>query len=175
MELNRQTKKKIDEVKEMILNKIELKEIVKLKFNTTTKKNTWLKNNKKYFTPQELLYLEFIEVPELIEVEEENNQINVLSLATVDNIENLTLNQRMSVLMSNETLKAIQSLMNSQVEQTQETQIPLEYLRLNDIKVKNCRISDSIYNELVKYCNRNNLTITSVLNYIIDSFLKTKK
>ena len=36
-------------------------------------------------------------------------------------------------------------------------------------------MSESIYNNLVEYCNKNKLTITSVLNYIIDDFLKSKK
>lgn len=178
--LNHQTKKKIEEVKQLINDRIELREIIKLKFTTKNKKNTWLKENKEYFTPQELLYLEFLETPELIEVEEveekrEEKQLPTISFSNISKIEKLSTNERMALLLSDDTLKALQTLINSQSVQNQDNQIPVEYLRLNDIKVKNCRISDSIYNNLVEYCNQNNLTITSVLNYIIDTFLKSKK
>lgn len=178
--LNHQTKKKIEEVKQLINDRMELKEIIKLKFTTKNKKNTWLEENKQYFTPQELLYLDFSETPKLIEVEEveekgEEKQLPTLSFSNIKTIEKLSTNERMALLLSDETLQALRSLINSQVNQNQDNQIPVEYLRLNDIKVKNCRISDSIYNNLVEYCNQSNLTITSVLNYIIDSFLKSKK
>lgn len=178
--LNHQTRKKIEEVKQLIADRVELRDIIKLKFTTKNKKNTWLKENNQYFTPQELLYLEFVETPELIEVEEveekkEEKQLPTLSFSNIKTIEKLSTNERMALLLSDETLQALQTLVNSQSVQNKETQIPIEYLRLTDIKVKNCRISDSIYNNLVEYCNQNNLTITSVLNYIIDSFLKSKK
>ena len=178
--LNHQTRKKIEEVKQLIADRIELRDIIKLKFTTKNKKNTWLKENNQYFTPQELLYLDFSETPKLVEVEEieekrEEKQLPTLSFSNISKIEKLSTNERMALLLSDDTLKALQTLVNSQASQNQETQIPIEYLRLNDIKVKNCRISDSIYNNLVEYCNKNNLTITSVLNYIIDSFLKSKK
>lgn len=178
--LNHQTRKKIEEVKQLINDRMELREIIKLKFTTKNKKNKWLKENKEYFTTQELLYLELEETPELIEVEEveekrEEKQLPTLSFSNISNIEKLSTNERMALLLNDATLKALKTLVNSQASQPQDNQIPLEYLRLTDIKVKNCRISDSIYNNLVEYCNKNNLTITSVLNYIIDSFLKSKK
>lgn len=178
--LNHQTKKKIEEVKQLINDRIELKDIIKLKFTTKNKKNAWLEENKQHFTPQELLYLDFSETPKLVEVEEieekrEEKQFPSISFSNISKIEKLSTNERMALLLSDETLQALQTLVNTQVNQNQENQIPLEYLRLTDIKVKNCRISDSIYNNLVEYCNQNNLTITSVLNYIIDSFLKSKK
>lgn len=178
--INHQTKKKIEEVKQLIADRIELKDIIKLKFTTKNKKNAWLEENKQHFTPQELLYLDFSETPKLVEVEEveekrEEKQLPSISFSNISKIEKLSTNERMALLLSDETLQALQTLINTQVNQTQENQIPLEYLRLTDIKVKNCRISDSIYNNLVEYCNKNNLTITSVLNYIIDSFLKSKK
>lgn len=178
--LNHQTRKKIEEVKQLINDRIELKDIIKLKFTTKNKKNAWLEENKQHFTPQELLYLDFSETPKLVEVEEieekrEEKQFPSISFSNISKIEKLSTNERMALLLSDETLQALQTLVNTQSVQNQETQIPIEYLRLTDIKVKNCRISDSIYNSLVEYCNQNNLTITSVLNYIIDSFLKSKK
>lgn len=175
--LNHQTKKKIEEVKQLINDRIELKDIIKLKFTTKNKKNAWLEENKQHFTPQELLYLDFSETPKLVEVEEieEKREEKQFPSISFSKIEKLSTNERMALLLSDETLQALQTLVNTQVNQNQENQIPLEYLRLTDIKVKNCRISDSIYNNLVEYCNQNNLTITSVLNYIIDSFLKSKK
>lgn len=176
--LNHQTKKKIEEIKQLISDRVELKEIIRVKFSTKNKKNTWLKENNQYFTPQELLYLEFVETPEFVEVEEieekEEKILPMMSLSTVKNIEKLSTNERLALLMSDDTLHALQTLIKNTHQSNQDFTIPIEYLRLTDIKVKNCRMSESIYNNLVEYCNKNKLTITSVLNYIIDDFLKSK-
>ena len=177
--INHQTKKKIEEIKQLISDRVELKEIIKLKFSTKNKKNTWLKENNQYFTSQELIYLEFVDIPELVEVEEieekEEKTLPTMSLSTVRNIEKLSTNERLALLMSDDTLQALQTLIKNTHQNNQDFTIPIEYLRLTDIKVKNCRMSECIYNNLIEYCNKNKLTITSVLNYIIDDFLKSKK
>ena len=57
--LNPQTEKKIKEIQKAISEKIDLKEIKKLKFGTTNKMNEWLKKNYRYFLSEELEYLDF--------------------------------------------------------------------------------------------------------------------
>ena len=99
-----------------------------------------------------------------------------ISSANIENIGEINISQ-MSEKEKNEFLKSdevIKFLLNSLKENKEKCLIiPREYLSLKDIKIKNCRLSESIYNELVSFCSKNDLTITSVLNYIIDEFLKT--
>lgn len=68
--MNIQTKKKIEELKEMIKKKIKLENIIKEKFVTPKKKESWLDKNHKYFTEKELNYLNYSYSPEIVEVKE---------------------------------------------------------------------------------------------------------
>lgn len=178
MELNHQTKQKIKDIKNMINSSISLNQIIKEKFNTKNKKNAWLDKNYQYFSSSELLYLDYVTNVEIVEEKRETNSLP--ALCNITSIEKLSANERISLLISDDTLTKLQDLFNKMssfdnLSNSKNLEIPLEYLRLTDIKVKNCRISESIYNNLVEYCNKNNLTITSVLNYLIDTFLKSQK
>lgn len=68
--MNIQTKKKIDEIKGMIKKKTKLEDIIKEKFVTVKKKDSWLDKNHEHFTERELKYLNFAFSPEIIEAEE---------------------------------------------------------------------------------------------------------
>jgi hypothetical protein len=177
--LNHQTKEKIAQIKEMIANGIELKQIIKEKFNTKAKKNAWLDKNNYYFSYDELIYLDYSQTVEVVEIEEkeekrEENLSPVTSLIQANNIEKLSANERLKLLLSDETLRGIQALLSGTQTSNLSNEIPIEYTKLTDIKIKNCRMSESIYNRLVEHCQKNNLTITSVLNYLIDSYLKNR-
>ena len=177
--LNHQTKEKIAQIKEMIANGIELKQIIKEKFNTKAKKNAWLDKNNYYFSYDELIYLDYSQTVEVVEIEEkeekrEENLSPVTSLIQANNIEKLSANERLKLLLSDETLRGIQALLSGTQISNLSNEIPIEYTKLTDIKIKNCRMSESIYNRLVEHCHKNNLTITSVLNYLIDSYLKNR-
>ena len=65
-----QTKRKIDEIKGMIKKKTKLEDIIKEKFVTVRKKDSWLDKNHEHFTERELKYLNFAFSPEIIEAEE---------------------------------------------------------------------------------------------------------
>ena len=68
--MNIQTKRKIDEIKGMIKKKTNLEDIIKEKFVTVKKKDTWLDKNHEHFTERELKYLNYAFSPEIIEAEE---------------------------------------------------------------------------------------------------------
>lgn len=174
--LNHQTKEKIAQIKEMIANEVELRQIIKEKFNTKAKKNAWLDKNNHHFSYDELIYLDYSQTVEVVEVEEkrEENLSPVTSLVQANNIEKLSTNERLKLLLSDETLRGIQALLSGTQTSNLSNEIPIEYTKLTDIKIKNCRMSESIYNRLVEHCHKNNLTITSVLNYLIDSYLKNR-
>lgn len=174
--LNHQTKEKIAQIKEMIANEVEIKQIIKEKFNTKAKKNAWLDKNNHHFSYDELIYLNYSQTVEVVEVEEkrEENISPVTSLVQANNIEKLSANERLKLLLSDETLRGIQTLLSGTQMSNLSNEIPIEYTKLTDIKIKNCRMSESIYNRLVEHCHKNNLTITSVLNYLIDSYLKNR-
>lgn len=68
--MNIQTKKKIEEIKGMIKKKIKIENIIKEKFVTPKKKDSWLDKNHEHFTEKELNYLNYSFSPEIVEVEE---------------------------------------------------------------------------------------------------------
>ena len=68
--MNIQTKRKIDEIKGMIKKKTKLEDIIKEKFVTVKKKDSWLDKNHEHFTERELKYLSYSFTPEIIEAEE---------------------------------------------------------------------------------------------------------
>ena len=142
-------------------------------------KDGWLDKNNHHFSYDELIYLDYSQTVEVVEVDEkeekrEENLSPVTSLVQVNNIEKLSANERLKLLLSDETLRGIQVLLSGTQTSNLSNEIPIEYTKLTDIKIKNCRMSESIYNRLVEHCQKNNLTITSVLNYLIDSYLKNR-
>ena len=68
--MNIQTKRKIDEIKGMIKKKTKLDDIIKEKFVTVKKKDSWLEKRPRAFYRRELKYLNFAFSPEIIEAEE---------------------------------------------------------------------------------------------------------
>lgn len=89
--MNFQTKRKINEIKELIQKETTLDEIIKTKFGTRKKKDTWLDVNHQHFTENELKYLnhsftaEFVEAEEILEVtpkplEVENIEVSEVSV-----------------------------------------------------------------------------------------------
>ena len=69
-----QTERKINEIKELIKKETPLDEIIKAKFGTRKKKDTWLDINHQHFTEDELKFLnhsftlEFVEDEEILKV-----------------------------------------------------------------------------------------------------------
>lgn len=184
VELNNQTKKKIKELKEMIEEEIPLKEIIKQKFGSSPRLIKWLEKNYLYFNENELEYLEYkakIEIIEEISSErkqEEKSEVQIFKKNIVldkSDITQMTEKQRAKLLMSDDVIELLITMLDREKNSKGLLDIPIEYTRLKDIKIKNCRISDSIYKNFVKCCEKNNYTITTVLNYILDEFSKKHK
>ena len=77
-EINKKTLQKIEEIKDLIKNKVPLNEILKLKFARNQKnKNLWVEKFKDNFTDHELNYLESNTKKD---VEADSNHLQNLSL-----------------------------------------------------------------------------------------------
>lgn len=83
----KRTETKIKEIKKMIKEKMDLKEIIKKKFNTIDKKDKWLKEWHENFTQEELTYLNYTITPELVEVEEIKEPAKTTDKKATKNIE----------------------------------------------------------------------------------------
>lgn len=179
--LNPQTEKKIKEIKKSIADKIDLKEIRKLKFGTFNKMNEWLKKNYSYFSQEELEYLDFTIPIEIVEDEElekkkasHQNEIVKVSEITLQALLNSSPKDKMNFILSDDILTLLLNLSqkSSIIAVNEELKVPIEYSKLQDLKVTNCRLSVDIYKRFAEFCEKNNFTITSLMNYVLDDFLK---
>lgn len=182
--LNLQTKKKIEDIKDSITSKTDLKEIRKAKFGSSTKMNDWLKKNYTYFSSEELEYLEFTIPVEVVNDEEKTtievpqNQSPVVKTTDLTTQALLELNSKdkMNFILSDEILALLLDLYKKKAAGIKEELIvPIEYSKLKDLKITNCRLSADIYKRFTKFCDKNNLTITALMNFILDDFLKKNK
>lgn len=174
--INIQTRKKIEEIKEDIKNGTSLKDIIKLKFGSQKKKNIWLEKNHEYFTDEELNHMEFkISNVEILEEVKEDTEENK-AITIYENIKKLSQTERLKLITSDEVLSFIYELKQEKATQKKVGfKVPENYLKINDLKVKNCRLSESIYKNFTQLCEKKGYTITSVMNYIIDDFVKNNK
>lgn len=179
--LNPQTEKKIKEIKKSIADKIDLKEIRKLKFGTFNKMNEWLKKNYIYFSQEELEYLDFTIPIEIVEDEElekkkssHQNDIVKVSEITPQALLSSSPKDKMNFILSDDILTLLLNLSrkSSIIAVNEELKVPIEYSKLQDLKVTNCRLSADIYKRFAEFCEKNNFTITSLMNYVLDDFLK---
>lgn len=238
--MNIQTKRKIDEIKGMIKKKTKLEDIIKEKFVTVKKKDSWLDKNHEHFTERELKYLNFAFSPEIIEAEEviettpkdvKIDEVDV-SEAVVEDIkepeekeeseksiskekieapeeeqatsipatpsngldfffdspkifksfeEIKTPQDKVNFLLNDKVLKALFFMTEGQTIKN-EADATLKYNIENikakyssDIKIKNIRISNELYNHFTEFCNKNQITIISALSCAIEEFLEKYK
>ncbi len=227
--MNIQTKRKIDEIKGMIKKKTKLEDIIKEKFVTVKKKDSWLDKNHEHFTERELKYLSYSFTPEIIEAEEviettpkavKIDEVDV-SEAVVEDIkepeekaevpeeeqatsipatpsngldfffdspkifksfeEIKTPQDKVNFLLNDKVLKALFFMTEGQTIKN-EADATLKYNIENikakyssDIKIKNIRISNELYNHFTEFCNKNQITIISALSCAIEEFLEKYK
>ena len=238
--MNIQTKRKIDEIKGMIKKKTKLDDIIKEKFVTVKKKDSWLDKNHEHFTERELKYLSYSFTPEIIEAEEviettpkavKIDEVDV-SEAVVEDIkepeekeesgksiseekaevpeeeqatsipatpsngldfffdspkifksfeEIKTPQDKVNFLLNDKVLKALFFMTEGQTIKN-EADATLKYNIENikakyssDIKIKNIRISNELYNHFTEFCNKNQITIISALSCAIEEFLEKYK
>lgn len=231
--MNIQTKRKIDEIKGMIKKKTKLEDIIKEKFVTVKKKDSWLDKNHEHFTERELKYLKFAFSPEIIEAEEviettpkdvKIDEVDV-SEAVVEDIkepeekaealgevteeeqatsipttpsnsldfffdspkvfksfeEIKTPQDKVNFLLNDKVLKALFFMTEGQTIKN-EADATLKYNIENiktkyssDIKIKNIRISNELYNHFTEFCSKNQITIISALSCALEEFLEKYK
>ena len=83
---------------------------------------------------------------------------------------------KMNFILSDEILALLLDLYKKKEAGIKEELIvPIEYSKLKDLKITNCRLSADIYKRFTKFCDKNNLTITALMNFILDDFLKKNK
>ena len=139
--LNPQTKKKIEDIKDSITSKTDLKEIRKAKFGSSTKMNDWLKKNYTYFSSEELEYLEFTIPVEVVNDEEKTtieipqNQAPVVKTTDLTTQALLELNSKdkMNFILSDEILALLLDLYKKKEAGIKEELIvPIEYSKLKE-------------------------------------------
>lgn len=197
MSINRLTQEKINNVKEKIKKKIELKEIVKESFGNSRKRlDDWLSKYHSNFTHNELDYLEYVIIPqdnlteeeikafkkitevevteEIEEVEKkEEQESTILTIPTPNQIMLMSRKDRENFLLSNAVIeKLVDLLTNSNIKTTDDIVIPDEIRDLKDLKIQNIRISEQIYKDFTTLCKKKGLTITSVINIMFLDFIK---
>ena len=142
--LNPQTKKKIEDIKDSITSKTDLKEIRKAKFGSSTKMNDWLKKNYTYFSSEELEYLEFTIPVEIVNDEEKKSvevpqsQTPIVKTTDLTTQALLELNSKdkMNFILSDEILALLLDLYKKKEAGIKEELIvPIEYSKLKDLKI----------------------------------------
>ena len=179
--MNYQTKKKIKDLKEMISQQLSLKEIIEKKFSSApVKKNKWLKTNSQYFTTQELDYLDYQKNIEIVEEGEEGQGKDLITNSFLNyDLKKLSVPEKSNLILNSDFLEIIQKMANdyiqSSIKNKSDLVIPQEFFNLKDISIKNCRISNSIYNDFVELAKAKNITITALINYVLSDFISKNK
>lgn len=186
--INFQTQKKINDVKEAIKNGVNLKEIIKSKFGSLSKKENWLNKNSKFFSNEELTYLEHITPVEVVEEENHNQNKDISSseeiinksfeIVNFSNVEEIkTPQDKLNFLMNDDVIKVLFNLAkNNSLQKANivELKLKLEELQKNYLEkpvFKNIRINPNLYNSFTSFCEENDLTIINCLTVAMAEFL----
>ena len=174
--MNYQTQNKIESIKEAIKNKENLKEIDKKFFNSSKKKEVFLNKNFKYFSKEELEYLNYSTTNKTEDVETVENR-------EVDKTNELSNNQT-DVVASNffkdkDNLKALIEIVqkyrnkaedaeiieNGVVNIPAEAKLPLNY----NLGVKT---NGDLYEKILELAHKNKAGKGEFVTYIFWKFLK---
>lgn len=192
-----QTRRKIQNVKDCIEAKEDLKEIEKKYFNTVRKKETFLKANAVYFTTDELEYLDYktddeedksVATDELtpnIKTENEtskkvsNNQpTEITEFETGKIVSNNLLTNYFNIQENAEALiKIIETYKNNHnteftVIGEGEINIPSEVLTMKNDGTMSIKTNMEQYQKIRELAFKNNVGIANFMNFVIWEFLK---
>ena len=174
--MNYQTDLKIKNIKEAIKNKENLKEIDKKFFNSSKKKEVFLKKNKEYFTSDELVYLDFsedekkedVKTVENIEVDKtnelSNNQTDVVASNFFKDKDNLKALIEI-VKKYRSRSEAVEIIENGVVNIPAEAKLPLNY----NLGVKT---NGELYEKILELAHKNKAGKGEFVTYILWKFLK---
>ena len=192
-----QTKRKIQNIKDCIEAKEDLKEIEKKYFNTVRKKETFLKANAVYFTTDELEYLDYKTD------DEEDKSVSTDKLTTNIKVENETSkkvsNKQPSEITEFETgkivsnnlltnyfniqenaealIKIIETYKNNHnteftVIGEGEINIPSEVLTMKNDGTMSIKTNMEQYQKIRELAFKNNVGIANFMNFVVWEFLK---
>ena len=191
-----QTKRKIQNVKNSIEEKEDLKEIEKKYFNTVRKKETFLKANAVYFSTDELEYLDYktedetsksVTADELtpnIKIENEtskkvsnNKPTEITEFETGKIVSNNLLTNYFNNQENAEALiKIIETYKNNHnAEFTivgEEINIPSEILTMKNDGTMSIKTNMEQYQKIRELAFKNNVGIANFMNFVIWEFLK---
>ena len=192
-----QTKRKIQNVKDCIEAKEDLKEIEKKYFNTVRKKETFLKANAVYFSTDELEYLDYKTEDETsksvtadkltqnIKIENEtskkvsNNQpIEITEFETGKIVSNNLLTNYFNIQENAEALiKIIETYKNNHnteftVIGEGEINIPSEVLTMKNDGTMSIKTNMEQYQKIRELAFKNNVGIANFMNFVVWEFLK---
>mgnify|MGYP000887392731 FL=1 len=192
-----QTRRKIQNVKDCIEAKEDLKEIEKKYFNTVRKKETFLKANAVYFTTDELEYLDYktddeedksVSTDKLttnIKVENEtskkvsNNQPSeIAEFETGKIVSNNLLTNYFNIQENAEALiKIIETYKNNHnteftVIGEGEINIPSEVLTMKNDGTMSIKTNMEQYQKIRELAFKNNVGIANFMNFVVWEFLK---
>lgn len=174
--MNYQTELKINNLKEAIKNKENLKEIDKKFFNSSKKKEVFLTKNAEYFTTSELEYLNYsitdkvesVETVENREVEEtnelSNNQTDVVASNFFKNKDNLKALIEI-VQKYRSRSEDVEIIENGVVNIPAEAKLPLNY----NLGVKT---NGELYEKILELAHKNKAGKGEFVTYILWKFLK---
>ena len=192
-----QTRRKIQNVKDCIEAKEDLKEIEKKYFNTVRKKETFLKANAVYFTTDELEYLDYktddeedksVTADELtpnIKAENETSKIvsnnqptEITEFETGKIVSNNLLTNYFNIQENAEALiKIIETYKNNHnaeftVIGEGEINIPSEVLTMKNDGTMSIKTNMEQYQKIRELAFKNNVGIANFMNFVIWEFLK---
>ena len=196
-----QTKRKIQNIKDCIEAKEDLKEIEKKYFNTVRKKETFLKANAVYFSISELEYLDYKlnyktndeedksvtadELTQNIKIENEtskkvsNNQPSeITEFETGKIVSNNLLTNYFNIQENAEALiKIIETYKNNHnteftVIGEGEINIPSEVLTMKNDGTMSIKTNMEQYQKIRELAFKNNVGIANFMNFVVWEFLK---
>ncbi len=168
--MNWQTRQKAEEIKKLLNDGYDLKDILQKKFNRSTSKlKEHLEIAKDIYTELELFILEGKDKMEISIKKEVPQQqvVEVFSIEKIKALENLINHSDDLIALLNRS-----DLLNI----TNHLIIPNDLLQISDIKVKSIRISEKIENDFNDFCDEfKQYSKTSLLNFALVEFMEKYK
>lgn len=173
--MNYQTREKIENIKESIRNKENLKEIDKKYFNSNKKKKDFFTKNKEYFTSDELVYLDFSEDEKKEEVKTvENREVKETNEPT-----NQLTNLEANFFKDTDNLKALIEIVQKYRSRSEDVEIiengiitiPAE-AKLKLDRNMAVKVNGELYDKIVEMSYKNKVGKGELVTYILWEFYK---
>lgn len=185
---NAQNRKKVEELKALIEQKMKIDEIIKKKFgNSTRRLKDWIDDFHEKLTSYEIEYLKAGLKPILVDKVKEKEVINYPKKAEFGEPNYISSKvyemgelERENFLKSNIVIQKLLELVNGTIsldnkEINVNLIIPVELKHLEDTGVKNIRVSLNFYKEFVELAKENGVSIVDATNLMFKEFLEKYK